>query len=578
MSKLEAASGGHTKVPEDWMPATGIRALIQQDAALLWLKFHGKANGFEQDPKKYSFLNWIGQKGREFEAAWVKNVAPEAAQALAEDKDVGRVDGLKRTLDLMARRVPVIRKAALWWAPERIIGSADVICLSSWLYQTFPHLKPENDEPDAYCVIDCKFSTGLADSGKKIDLAMNTAQVRLYSFMLGKMQGQMPRFAYLATRDRIHDPLPVAVDHTLDGPLDPALAELRDHYTHIKLRGHNYLPWRDQIVALSVTNKKDEPWHLAKKELVSRLPGTPLEKLPKVGALQAAGLREFGYHHLEDLMGDQGLNFPFEVLSGIGERAAARIRAVLRANKTGKATGLSGTAVPPPCDVELFVDYEFFSNARADFENDWPTLSGCSLIFMIGVYFKRRGQWQFRSFIAEREHPDAERKMFGDFLGFLHEAGAFDPARSAALYHWSPAEISQSSAVSKRHGLERLAELPWVDVRKVFADTPIGVPGAWGYGLKEIVKAVGEYAPEYRSPWPEDLSSGLGAMVMGWAAYDQPHPLDTTEMRTLTDYLEADVKGLWQVLGWLRDMSAAKTASAPMQNRRGGWYAMARAG
>ena len=42
--------------------------------------------------------------------------------------------------------------------------------------------------------------------------------------MLGQMQGQMPRFAYLATRDRIHDPLPVAVNHKLDEPLDPALA------------------------------------------------------------------------------------------------------------------------------------------------------------------------------------------------------------------------------------------------------------------------------------------------------------------------------------------------------------------
>ena len=221
MNRLEATSGGHTKVPDDWMPATGLRALIQQDPALLWLKFHGNAHNFQQDPEEYSFLNWIGQKGRDFEDAWVKNIAPDAVQALAEDKDVGRVDGLKRTLDLMARRVPVITKAALWNAEERIYGSADVICLSSWFSKTFPHLKPENDEPDAYCVIDCKFSTGLDASGKKIDLAMNTAQVRLYSFMLGQMQGHMPRYAYLATRDRIHDPLPVAVNHKLDGRSTP---------------------------------------------------------------------------------------------------------------------------------------------------------------------------------------------------------------------------------------------------------------------------------------------------------------------------------------------------------------------
>ena len=178
--------------------------------------------------------------------------------------------------------------------------------------------------------------------------------------------------------------------------------------------------------------------------------------------------------------------------------------------------------------------------------------------------------------IAEHEHPDAGKKTFGDFLTFLHHVSAFDADRTAALYHWSPAELSQSAAVAERHGLERMAELPWVDVRQVFANAPIGVPGAWGYGLKEIVKAVDEYAPEYRSPWPDDLSPGLGARVMGWAAYDQPHPLDTTEMRTLTDHLEADVKGRWQILRWLRDTSQTKSASAPVRNgRRDGWYAEA---
>lgn len=573
MDRFDTAAGGQTRVPDDWMPTTGLRVLIQQDPCLVWLKFWGKKHQFDQDPADYSFLNWIGEQGRQFEAAWVKNVAPEAVQALTEDKEVRHVDGLKRTLDLMKRRVPVITKAALWWAPEKIYGSADVICLSSWLYQTFPHLKPENDEPDAYCVIDCKFSTGLADSGKKIDLAVNTAQVRLYSFMLGKMQGQMPRFAYLTTRDHIHDPLRVAVDHKLNDPLDPALASLRDCYNHIKRHGHKYLPWRDECVAPSVTNKKDEPWHLAKKELISRMPSTPLEKLPQVGRQQTVGLREFGFECVEDLLSEQGLIFPFEVLSGIGERAAERIRAVLRANKTGKATGLSEAALPPPCDVELFVDYEFFSNARADFKNDWPKLTGCPIIFMIGVYFQRRGQWHFRRFVARHEHPDAEREMFGEFLTWLHERGVFNVAQSAALYHWSPAEITQSNAAAERQGLERLRDLPWVDVRKVFADVPIGIPGAWAYGLKEIVKAVGEYAPEYWSPWPDELSSGLGAMVMGWEAYDQDDPLGTKEMATLTSYLEADVRGLCQVMEFLRAESGRTTFAS---NRTGrGWYAMA---
>jgi hypothetical protein len=81
------ATGGCKEVREDWVSGTGLRALIQEDPALLWLKYHGKALGFEEDPKAYSFLEFIGEKGRQFEDKWTREEAPEAEQAL--DKDAG---------------------------------------------------------------------------------------------------------------------------------------------------------------------------------------------------------------------------------------------------------------------------------------------------------------------------------------------------------------------------------------------------------------------------------------------------------------------------------------------------------
>ena len=61
MSKLEEASGGHDAVEEDWMPATGLRALTQEDPCLVWLKFWGRQYGFEPDPEEYSFLIGLTQ-------------------------------------------------------------------------------------------------------------------------------------------------------------------------------------------------------------------------------------------------------------------------------------------------------------------------------------------------------------------------------------------------------------------------------------------------------------------------------------------------------------------------------------
>ena len=45
------------------MPATGLRALIQQDPALLWLKFEARRMGSSRTRKSIQFLNWIGEEG-----------------------------------------------------------------------------------------------------------------------------------------------------------------------------------------------------------------------------------------------------------------------------------------------------------------------------------------------------------------------------------------------------------------------------------------------------------------------------------------------------------------------------------
>ncbi len=88
--------------------------------------------------------------------------------------------------------------------------------------------------------------------------------------------------------------------------------------------------------------------------------------------------------------------------------------------------------------------------------------------------------------------------------------------------------------------------------RDPFLSGPVGIPGAWGYKLKEVVSALGTHEADYRVGWPGDLAEGLRAMVMGWRAYQAANPLDTPEMRTLTAYLETDCKALWTILRWLR--------------------------
>ena len=564
------ATEGYKEVPSGWVSATGLRALIQDDSCLLWLKYHGAAHGFEEDAKEYSFLGWIGDKGRAFEAAWIRNVCPDAVQALDEDVDVRRVQGLMKTMEMMQRRVPVITKAALWWAPEKIYGSADLICLTSWLYARFPHLKPAQDEPDHYVVLDCKFTTGLDKTDKKIDLACNASQVRMYSYVLGHLQGYMPKNAYLVCRDRIFNPLPVAVDHRLGGALDPQLARMRDLHLHIRHDGAKYVPWRDSIVVPNFANEHDEPWHTAKKRIAREfIPGGALELLPHISRKQAEGLRGMGYESVGPLLMTDPNRVPLEKLHGIGKKTAPRIRAVLEANRTGTASTVDAALVPPRRDIELFVDFEYFTNVNADFDKQWPTLEGREMIFMVGAGWEEGGEWKWKKFVAAREDAEAEREMFKEFLRFLEVRGVFGTGKSVALYHWSNAEVWQSKRAAERLGLERLAGLPWSDLQKPWHDGPIAAPGAWDFGLKSVAKALGQVSPDHRVEWPLELGAGLSAMVMGWRAYEQPEPLETKEMALIGEYLEVDCKAMWAVLSWMRAVVVAPEVEVPIAS---GWY------
>jgi uncharacterized protein len=288
-----------------------------------------------------------------------------------------------------------------------------------------------------------------------------------------------------------------------------------------------------------------------------------------VGKQQAEALAAQGYGCLEDLLTVDPAAVLFEDLPNIGATTAARIRAVLTAQRTKKPSAIPAEHVPPRAHVELFVDFEYFTNVNVDFDTQWPEMHGCEMVFMIGVGWEDEGMWRYKQFVVPAENHEGEHDMFTRFLTFLDGQGVFDPERTSTLYHWTSAEEWQSARAAERHGLGRLRSLPWYDLQQVFHSVPVGIPGAWGYGLKEIATALGRCSPEHQVAWPEGLGAGLTAMVMGWKAYRNPDPLASYEMGLLSDYLEVDCKALCRVLDWLRTSSCAPIGA---RSRTPGWY------
>lgn len=568
-SPFKTATAGHQQVPLDWMPATQVRPFVFEDPVVIWLKHHGEKHGFQPETSPYEFLDFIGEKGRQFEKKWTEEMAPDTVRVCDEAFQARSVEKMRETWELMLSGTAVIAQPALWWAPERVYGVPDLLVHTSWLRDNFPDLLSEVEGQavapnlrDAgmlghYIVFDIKFTTKLDEPRKDKDLESYAAQVRIYSYILGHLQGLMRQKAYLITRDRISNPLPVDISSTLKCPLDDDLAAMRDKFMDIKLNGANFTPWQDDIVVSNIKQPAGR-WRTAKNIIAQeKVPGRDSGLLYQISLSLKRELAAMGFPSLDSMLQEDPKKIPFEKSRGVGPAKANRIRAILEANRSGSPVAPPSDLIPPKKRFEFYVDFEYFTNVNVDFDSQWPTLDGCDMIFMVGAGWKDGEGWAFRTFAAAAEDQDQEREMLEEFLQFLRAQteGVLTDATRTALYHWTSPEVWQARRASDRHQLpvsHPLRKLPWYDLQKVFLDGPCGVPGAWTYGLKQIAKALGKLNPEFDPQWPGDLDEGLRAMVMGWTAYQTGHPLESQEMTTLTQYLEADCKALWKILKWLR--------------------------
>ncbi|MCH7927502.1 MAG: ribonuclease H-like domain-containing protein, partial [Candidatus Dadabacteria bacterium] len=317
-------------------------------------------------------------------------------------------------------------------------------------------------------------------------------------------------------------------------------------------------PWKDDFVFSNITNEKDSPWHDAKKDIAkNRIPGGDTALLYKIGLDKKSQLAELGYPNYESIINAKSASLPLEKCKGIGPKIASQLRAILSANQKGIPSEVSPEDVPSRQDFEFYIDYEFFTNLNVNFETQWPDLEGCEMIFMIGVGWEENEQWNFKTFTAAKEDQQEELEMIEEFLEFLENKteNKLTEDNVSVLYHWSSAEVWQTRKVIERHSIDKnspIHSLPWYDLLNVFNNGPASVPGAWGFGLKEVAKSLGKLYPQYNPEWPGDLDAGLTAMVMGWKAYENKKPLETIEMSNIKEYLEADCKALWNVLKWLR--------------------------
>lgn len=597
------ATGGHELPPPEWLSAAHLRPLVLDNPGELWLDFFGLENGFHPDDPPYGLLEFIEAKTRQFREKWIAELAPEAVEVCAEPAEASHPARVAETLKWMQRKIPVISHPALWWAPESIYGVPDLIVRTSWLADSFLKRLPDIAAPgdqdeqfqqnlldmehlanagDQYVILNIRFTNHkgqLVEKKTKDQLDVYLAQLKLLSFILGKLQGSLPSAALLATRQVFSPPAVFQLPKPPNQGLSPDLVDYRLRYQEIRLHGAGLRPWVDPQVAIN-PREEGERWKTAREIIFrSRVEGGDLSLLYQIGANERAELQKKGWNSLQDLLEANPSIQDLEEIKGVGEKTAVRISAILQANRSGVPVIPPADEVPPHKPNEFFVKLEYFSNLDVDFEAEWPDLSGKEMIFLIGVGWEENGGFEFRDFQAAAEDKASEKKLLKTFVDFLKQktGEAFKDPAQTALYHWHGAQTNQIERFIQRHQLTSqdelasdLSALPWNVLQNVFLDSPAAVPGAWSFRLKEIARALGKLDPQYDPGWPSELTEGLSAMVLGWQVYAQKRSADP-QLREeaaqgttiLKEYLQADCRLLWQVLRWLRNSLHQPPPPAP---------------
>lgn len=581
-----------------WIGASRTRNWMLDDPLLDWLGAHGARAGFVRDDElptydaRTDFRGFVTEQGRRFEAGVMRLLSERGeVRTIAKAREDARSEACATaTIDALRAGTPIIAQGVLHDTELGVFGVPDLLVRSDVLARLFPdtgieegHGAPLLGLAHHYRVVDIKFHTfDLVRDGHASSAYQSLpflAQTWLYNHALGAIQGFQAPSAYLLGRGWRQG------EERVDSCLD-RLARV-DAGRWIERRGASLedlsrgaVNWLRRLVRdgwmwtvlpepsvpelrpnLRVTD--DAPWHAAERAIADEL--ADLTTLPRVGPTARSAAGAIGVRRWDDL------RVTAERLGIRSPLYAGQFEAILAANRVAaptvvpeRFTGDREWASPPP--IEFFVDFETVSDLDDDF-TQLPTAGGQELIFQIGCgHLDGSGAWHFSQWTTDRLTTADEGRIIADWLGHMTEV-----ARSVGLTlpatrinHWSPAETSTLESAWNAARLRHLHEgwpdpdaLPWFDLlNRLARAVPIGVTGAFGYGLKAIAKAM-KAGGLIDTTWANGPADGLGAMVGAWWCDAEAERTGTPMwaqplMREIGRYNEVDCRVMAETLAWFR--------------------------
>ncbi len=582
-----------------WVSATGVRGHTLGKTLGDWLDLYGEKFGFTKDPepdRRLDLRRFNFRKGAEFEERVARYFEDQLARLEFEERaELVRITPIRAssrdpkyaeaTLDALADGRGIVHSGVLWNPETRTYGVPDFLIRSDVFERLFPgHPDPygdsvrSGDEAGAldwrYVVVDAKFTTLSLLTGKRTRGQLGTAgssraykaQLFLYNEALGRLQGEAPRVAFLLGRGErgcsAMEKLGSVVMKDVEQCTKAAVKWVRD----LRSEGGTWRvlpePSRPELRPPG-SGDAEWPWKGAIRQITEEL-GDPI----RLWQVRAKGRDKAVRNGITSWRDPGTTAASFDVT---GKTTGPKLDAILDVNRTegpvvrpARVTGADETW-RDPYSVEFFVDFETVNNTNDDFRR-FPEKGGQPLIVMIGCGHMEEDQWRFRCFVADRLTPNAEAEAIDAWIEHMSSVGIrLGVAEEAPrVFHWGHAEKTRLEtaydSAFKRHPDKDWASsvsLGWFDLlKKVVQAQPVVVRGAFGFGLKEVAKALHGHGL-INTEWGDSEVDGLGAMVGAWHSDREAEDrgvrlIDTELMQEIRAYNQVDCKVMQEILEYLR--------------------------
>lgn len=564
----------------EWISATHVKNFIMNDHLVDWLKRHKKQTSFGNN----LFGSFIMNKGIEFEKTVVKHINDVKTNVVTVSERI-TPESLKKTIELMKSGTPVIHSAPVRNRFNRTQGVIDLLVRSDYLHLIIddcPLTEEEISIPAPklgtnyhYVVIDVKYSTiPLRSDGVHI---LNSgfypfykAQTLIYTECIGKIQGYTSPYSFILGRRWNYkfqengvvtkcknmsslNKLGVinysSVDIDYKKKTKDAIRWVRD----VKRNGHKWSVSPPSKKELYPNMCRDSgKWQKHKQQIA--------EEIGEISSVWNCGVkhREIGLQNgisswkdpdcTSKNIGIKGKRAPIiDRILSINRQSRDKIRPKKIKNNILDWRNKKGK-------IEMFVDFETMMDIFSPM-SEYPKQKSTDFIFMIGVYWKNKKKWEYKNFICNDSSFEEEFRIMEEFAEFLKSKG------NPRLWYWFADNMLWNRAVDRQYNLlseedeDNINEwynLDWVDLYKVFKQTPIVIKDCFKYGLKPVAKAMEKYKL-ITTKIDSECSSGLEAVVNAWKCYEnEDDPANCSVMNDIAEYNKFDCKVLQDILFYLR--------------------------